>query len=123
MELTELVKKAKNGDGEAFVCAIKQYEKVLYNVAKRLLRKDEDVADALQDAIMAAFGNINALKNETYFKTWVCKILINKCNEILRKNSKVISVEEVSLNKNSSDEFLQLELHDALDSLNKDYKI
>lgn len=34
------------------------------------------------------------LKNDTYFKTWLTKIFINKCNDILRKNSKVIQLEE-----------------------------
>ncbi|MDW7674031.1 MAG: sigma-70 family RNA polymerase sigma factor [Bacillota bacterium] len=123
MELTNLIKRAKRGDGEAFVNAIKQYESVLYNVAKRLLVSDEDVADAMQEAIMSAFENIKNLNNEKYFKTWVCKILINKCNEVLRKNKKLIYVAEVLPDKKSSNDFLKIELDDALNSLNKEYKI
>lgn len=123
MELTDLVKRAKKGDGEAFVNAIKQYESVLYKVAKRLLVYDEDVADAMQEALLSAFENINTLNNEKYFKTWVCKILINKCNEILRKNKKVVYVADVLPDKESSNDFLKIELDDALNSLNKDYKI
>ena len=47
-QLSILVKKAKKGDGDAFVKAIKQYEGVLYGVAKRLLGCNEDIADAMQ---------------------------------------------------------------------------
>lgn len=123
MKLNTLVKKAKKGDGEAFVAIIKQYESVLYKVAKRLLDNEEDVADAMQEAIMSAYENINMLKNDEFFNTWICKILINKCNSILNKSKKVIYVEEVMQQKISNDDFLEVELNDALNSLNKEYKL
>lgn len=123
MELNVLVEKAKKGDGEAFVNIIKQYEGILYKVARRLLDNDEDVADAIQEAIMSAFENIHTLHHGEFFNTWMCKILINKCNSILNKNKKVICVEEVFLQTNSNDDFLKIELNDALNSLNKDYKL
>ncbi|MCD7036007.1 helix-turn-helix domain-containing protein [Metabacillus sp. GX 13764] len=47
-----LVNKAKKGDGEAFVTLVKQYEQVLYKVASRLLRNEQDVADAMQKAVI-----------------------------------------------------------------------
>lgn len=118
-----LVKKAKKGDGEAFVKAVKQYEGVLYGVAKRLLSCDEDIADAMQEAIMKAFEKINTLQNEEYFRTWICKILINTCHEILRKNKRVVCVEEVLPHKYCGNEFLKIELDEALDSLSHDYKL
>lgn len=123
MELNVLVKKAKKGDGEAFVNIIKQYERVLYKVARRLLDKDEDVADAMQESIMCAFKNIHTLHKVEFFNTWICKILINKCNGILNKNKKVICVEDVFLQNNNNDDFLKIELEDALNTLNKDYKL
>lgn len=86
MELNVLVKKAKKGDGEAFVNIVKQYEGVLYKVARRFLNNNEDVADAMQDTVMSAYKSINTLHDERYFNTWICKILINKCNGILNKN-------------------------------------
>lgn len=55
MEIKILVRKAKRGDGEAFISLIKQYEQVLYKVASRILTNDEDVSDALQEAIMIGY--------------------------------------------------------------------
>ena len=123
MEIKILVRKAKRGDGEAFINLIKQYEKVLYKVASRILTNDEDVSDALQEAIMIGYEKIHTLKNEEYFNTWICRILINECNSILNKNKKVILVNEILPQKHNNNDFLKIELEDALNSLNKDYKL
>lgn len=42
-----LVKKAKKGDGEAFVSLVQRYEDVLYKVASRLLQKDKELRERL----------------------------------------------------------------------------
>jgi RNA polymerase sigma-70 factor (ECF subfamily) len=55
METDILVKKAKGGDGEAFISLIKQYEQVLYKVASRMLSNEEDVADALQVTLIPGY--------------------------------------------------------------------
>ena len=125
MEINILVKKAKKGDGEAFITLIKQYENVLYKIASRILDNEEDVADALQEAVMLGYEKIHTLKKEEYFNTWICRILINQCNSILNRNKKVIPVNEVFPEEqgHNCNEFLKLELKDALDSLNKDYKL
>ncbi|AGX42971.1 sigma-70 family RNA polymerase sigma factor [Clostridium saccharobutylicum] len=123
MEINNLVKKAKRGDGEAFISIIKQYEQVLYKVASRMLSNDQDIADALQETIMLGYEKIHTLKNEAYFNTWICRILINKCNCILNKNKNVILVGEILPQKLNNNDFIKIELEDALNSLNKDYKL
>lgn len=121
--LKTLVKKAKKGDGEAFVSLVKQYEDVLYRTASRLLNNDEDVADAMQDAIILAYEKLHTLKNDEYFNTWICKILINKCNSLLNKNKNVLGINEHLLSEKGNDEFQKIELEDALNSLNEAYKL
>ncbi len=121
--LKALVKKAKNGDGEAFVLLVKQYEDVLYRTANRLLNNDEDVADAMQDAIISAYEKLHTLRNVEYFNTWICKILINKCNSLLNKNKNVSVIDENLLLQKKDDEFQKIELKDALNSLNEVYRL
>lgn len=121
--LKTLVKKAKKGDGEAFISLVKQYEDVLYRTASRLLNNDEDVADAMQDAILIAYEKLHTLKNDEYFNTWICKILINKCNSLLTKNKNVLEINEHLLSEKGNDEFQKIELEDALNSLNEAYKL
>jgi len=92
MEL--LIKKAQNGDKEAFISIINEYIQMMYKVAKTRLSSEEDIGDAIQETILSAYKSICVLKNTSYFKTWLIKILINKCNDIISKNKKVIYVED-----------------------------
>lgn len=121
--LKKLVKKAKRGDGEAFVMLVKQYEDVLYRTASRMLNNDEDVADAMQDAIILAYERLHTLRNNEYFNTWICKILINKCNSLLNRNKNVLIINSDLLTEKERDGFQTIELEDALNSLNEAYRL
>ena len=79
---------------EQFSAKILAMERSLYCVAKTLLRNDEDCADAIQNAILKAYGKLHTLKNEKYFKTWVTRIVINESYAILRANKRLVSYEE-----------------------------
>lgn len=118
-----LVKKAKKGDGEAFVTLVKQYEDVLYHTASRLLNNDEDVADAMQDTIISAYEKLHTLKNDEYFNTWICKILINTCNSLLNKNKNTQMIDENLHFHHDDRKYQKIELEDALNSLNEIYKL
>lgn len=87
-----LIKKAQKGDEEAFIQALTSYMPVMYKVARTRLSSEEDVGDAIQETILSSFKNLQSLKNPSYFKTWLIKILINKCNDIIKQNSKVICI-------------------------------
>ncbi|WP_194545029.1 sigma-70 family RNA polymerase sigma factor [Paenibacillus sp. JZ16] len=84
------VKLAKKGNHEAFIKLIKPLELQMYNIAKAILRHDEDCADAMQEAILKAYKSLPSLRQAPLFKTWLLRILINECNMILRKKSHVI---------------------------------
>lgn len=79
---------------EQFSAKILAMERSLYRVAKSLLKNDEDCADAIQNAILKAYGKLHTLKNEEYFKTWVTRIVINESYAILRANKRLVSYEE-----------------------------
>ena len=93
MEL--LVKKAKRGDAEAFITLIEENKQSMYKVARGFLRDQEDVADAMAETVLNCFEKIGSLKQDSYFKTWMIRILINKCNEIARKTPRTESLEQV----------------------------
>lgn len=71
-------------------------ERQLYSAAKTILYSDQDCADAIQDTIVKAFLKIDTLKNDKYARTWLVRILINECYSILRKSSKLVSLEEMN---------------------------
>ncbi|WP_371860450.1 sigma-70 family RNA polymerase sigma factor [Paenibacillus lautus] len=84
------VKLAKKGNHEAFIKLIKPLELQMYNIAKAILRQDEDCADAMQESILKAYKSLPSLRHAPFFKTWLFRILINECNMILRKKSHVV---------------------------------
>ena len=61
-------------------------EDSMYHVAKSLLYNDADCQDAIQETIAKAFDKIGTLKQDTYAKTWLIRILINECYGIKRKS-------------------------------------
>ena len=71
-------------------------ERQLYSTAKTILYSDQDCADAIQDTIVKAFSKIDTLKNDKCARTWLVRILINECYSILRKSSKLVSLEEMN---------------------------
>ncbi|MGL5693424.1 MAG: RNA polymerase sigma factor [Peptostreptococcaceae bacterium] len=118
-----LIKRAKMGDKVAFVDLMKENELSLYKVAKSILKNDEDVADAMQETILTALEKINTLKEDKYFKTWLTRILINKCNDILRKNSKVIHLEEY-FDAGYTEDFIQnISIKEGMETLSEAQKL
>jgi RNA polymerase sigma-70 factor, ECF subfamily len=86
---------AKKGNEESFVRLIESCELSLYRVARGLLSNDSDCADAIQETILKSFRSIRKLKQPKYFKTWITRILINECHNILRKKQTVVPVEDI----------------------------
>ena len=60
-----------------------KYEKSFFLIALSYLHNTEDAKDALQDAALSAYRAIDSLKNKAYFKTWLSRIVINKCKNML----------------------------------------
>ena len=64
------------------------------------------------------------MKNEEFFKTWLTRILINECNNIIRKNKKVTYIEDSQINNEVyEDKYKNIDLIRAIDSLRSDLRI
>lgn len=84
----DLVEQAKNGNEQAFSSLIEENKLKMYKVAKSILKNEDDVCDAIQNALMSAYTNLSKLQNNQYFSTWIIRILINKCYDIAKDNQK-----------------------------------
>ena len=123
MDTVKLVRKSKKGNNSAFSVLIKSYEKDLYKVAIAMTKNDDDALDCIQEAILQAYISIKDLRQDEYFKTWLIKILINKCNALLKKNKKILNL-DVNTSKNDTvEQSDRLELKDSINNLDSDLKI
>ena len=89
----------------------------MYRVAKTLLRSDADCADAIGEAIVKAFSRMDTLKNDRYAKSWLTRIVINECYTVLRKQSRLVSLEEYAPEDRAGDGREYSELYDAVSAL------
>lgn len=80
-------------DKKAFTDKVLESEETLYRISRSILRNEQDCEDAVQDAILTAYSKLSTLKNEEYFKTWLVRILINKCNQRLKQRKRLLSAE------------------------------
>ena len=98
--MEELINLAKSGDKDAFTTLILQNKRELYNIARSKLSSENDIEDAVQETVIKAYLKINSLKDDSKFKYWLFKILINECNKIYRQRK----IQEVSI-ENLGDTF------------------
>lgn len=93
------IARAKAGDRDAFVRLVEEYKLSLYKVGRSYLRSEEDIADAMSETVLKAFQSIGKLRENRYFKTWLTRIMIHECTNILRKNQRQVLVEEFDQNQ------------------------
>ena len=123
-ELIMEVKRAKRGDKEAFCNLIRLNKVAVYRVAKAILNKEEDIEDAVSESILKAYKNIQTLKDEAFFKTWLIRIVINESNNLYKKRSKEIAVDKDHFkNIKVNDNYKDLSLYNAINSLDEDLRI
>ena len=82
-----LVKLARKGDREAFTQLVVANERMLSRVAMATLKNPDHAADAVQDTVLQAWESLGQLRQPRYFKTWVVRILLNKCYRISAQRS------------------------------------
>lgn len=91
---SELVKKAQRGNNPAFEELVRRYEQKVYNIAFRMLGKEEEAKDAMQDSFLRAYRFIKKFKSESSFYTWLYRITTNVCLTRLkqRKNKESVTL-------------------------------
>ena len=119
-----LISKAKKKDADAYIALIEENKANMYKIAFSILHNDADAADAIQDAILKSWKNIEKLKQDKYFKTWFTRILINCCNDIIRKNSRTVYVEDYEgIEPYDSYEISGSQINECLDGLSDNYRL
>ena len=117
-----LIEEAKNKDPDAFDRLMRTQLQKMYRIAIAMLQNEEDAADAIQETVLKCWQKIGQVKNDKYFETWLTRILINQCNDILRARKKIIYVEDVP-EMVHEDHYFTNEWKSVLSSLNEKYRV
>jgi len=82
----ELLQAAGGGDTEAFEALVRQYEDMVYRLARRLCPDPSDAEDVAQEALLAAWRGLPGFRGEAGFATWLHRLTVNTAIDYLRRN-------------------------------------
>jgi len=111
----ELIRRAKQGDMLAFEELILQHEKIVYNLALRMMNHSEDAQDISQEVFLKAYRSLQNFDERSAFSTWLYRITHNTCIDEMRKRKgkQCYSLEE---ELESADGSMQRQVADAGDT-------
>ena len=81
----ELVRRAQKEDKEAFEELVRRHQARVFAVAGGILRNKEDVEDIAQQVFLKAYFSLKRFDQRAAFSTWLYKITVNECWDLLRK--------------------------------------
>ncbi len=85
VEDTDLIRKARRGDVEAFNLLISRWEKRVYNYLLRIVGDREEALDVSQDVFLKAYQNLRKLDDPARFAPWLFRIAHNEAFSSFRK--------------------------------------
>ena len=89
-----VIRRAQQGDTEAFEKLLSAYEKPVYNLCLRMTGNAEDAADLTQEAFLKIWRGLENYKFESSFSTWVYRLTTNVSIDFLRgrKRRQTVSI-------------------------------
>jgi len=84
----DLVRRYLEGDVQAFGTLVERHERRVYNLALRMTGREEDARDAAQDAFLTALRKLKTFRGEAAFTTWMHRVTVNACYDLLRKRQR-----------------------------------
>ena len=95
MDDVALVARALAGDEHSFETLVERHQRRIYTLAQRVLR-DHDAADeATQCTFVHAFERLRTFRGEASFGTWIHRIAMNECRDILRAQRQHVALDDV----------------------------
>src|SRR5947209_3609893 len=81
----QLVRRAQKGDKVAFETLVQRHQHRVFAVARGILKRQEDVEDIAQQVFVKAYFSLKRFDQRAAFSTWLYKITVNECWDLLRK--------------------------------------
>ncbi len=115
----QLAKEAVAGDEQAFLQILKNYKVDLYKTALSYLRNEHEAIEAVQEVTYRAYKNLPKLREPAFFKTWLLRIMINYCNDQLKKKKRVVYDDDLLSGHGVEERYRDVEMDEALQLLDE----
>jgi RNA polymerase sigma factor (sigma-70 family) len=112
-----VIQKILEGDTAMFEILIRRYNTVIYRIGRMYGFNHHDTEDLMQDTHVSAYMQLAAFEHRASYKTWISRIMINKCiyklkygyfkneipdEQVYESNSATIQTEQNMLNRELS---------------------
>jgi RNA polymerase sigma-70 factor (ECF subfamily) len=96
MEEQDFISRSQDGDVEAFNQLVERYQRLVYNLALRMLGNAETAEDATQDTFLSAYKAVGKFRGGS-FKAWILRIAANSCHDKIRsaRRARVASLDNL----------------------------
>jgi RNA polymerase sigma-70 factor (ECF subfamily) len=74
-----VIKRIINGSIEQFEILIRRHNSFLYKIARSYGFNHQDAEDLMQDTNIAAYAALDKFEGHSSYKTWIYRIMVNKC--------------------------------------------
>lgn len=83
----DFLRRAREGDLDAFNALVEAYQRAAYNLCLRMLGDRMSAEDATQDAFLAAYRSLSSFRGDN-FRPWLLRIAANACTDELRRRGR-----------------------------------
>ncbi|MEJ2614968.1 MAG: RNA polymerase sigma factor [Ignavibacteriaceae bacterium] len=88
------VNRCLNGDGEAYSALVEKYYKVIFRLARKILKNYDDAEEITQSVFVKAYENLNKYNPRYKFFSWLYRITINETLNFSKKKSYTEEINE-----------------------------
>ena len=81
----ELVERSIEGDRDSFNQLILRWERPIYALAYRVIGREDDARDVVQETFLRGFRAIKGFKRQAKFSSWLYRIALNLCRDWIRR--------------------------------------
>lgn len=100
---SDLVRRSKQGDTQAFADLVRRYQDRIFNTAFRMMGERQVAEDITQDVFLKVYAGLDGFQEKAAFSTWIYRITVNQCTSVGRKFTTRKRKQEVSLTAGLAD--------------------
>ncbi len=87
-EDADAVERVRAGDVEAYAFLVRKYQERIRGYCLWTLRNAADADDAAQEVFIKAYRSLGGFRGAAGFSTWIYRIAVNHCRDLLRKGAR-----------------------------------
>lgn len=88
------VERCLRGESRAFETIVDSYQRVLFNVALRMVNDRDDAQDVVQSAFVKAFEKLHTYDRRRKLFSWIYRITVNECLDQLARRKRQGQMDE-----------------------------